>query len=200
MLLMVGRPGAGKTFFARQFGETFRAPVVSYERIRYELFNEPTFTKEEQEIIDRVAAYQIAELLKTQQTFIIDGGSNTRNERQRFATLARPANYNTLAVWVQTDEATARQRAIKRNEHRLDDQFVPSLTTEVFDRLSKQLADPLREPYVVISGKHTYTTQARAVLRRLAEGHQTTSNQVHQAATAETSRPRAPGPRNIVIR
>ena len=37
VLVVIGLPGAGKSFFARQFSETFGAPMVSGDRIRHVL-------------------------------------------------------------------------------------------------------------------------------------------------------------------
>lgn len=65
LVVMVGLPGAGKTFFADHFAETFHAPYISWQSIRAELFNEPTYSKDEDAIVERIAAQQLGELLKT---------------------------------------------------------------------------------------------------------------------------------------
>lgn len=166
---MVGLPGAGKSFFARQFSETFAAPVVSIDRINHELFAEPQYVKEEQIIIGNIALYQIEELAKTKRTFLIDGGANTRLDRAELIRIVKRAGYDVLLIWVQTDLNTCRLRALKRNPHKTDDQYNRSLPQPVFDNLIKTFGPPsVRENYIVISGKHTYATQARVVLRKLA--------------------------------
>lgn len=198
--MMVGKPGAGKSFFARQFSETFSAPVVSYERIRFELFSQPQFTPQEQSIVERVAEYIVVELLKTRHSFVVDGGMNTRADRQRVANLAKSAGYETLAIWVQTDDATAHQRATKRNKRRIDDVFAPALSTDKFREFAGRVVEPTKEPHVVISGKHTYATQARAVLKRIVETHQVESDLAHKRAVTETATTRPSGTHNIVIR
>jgi len=190
---MIGRPGAGKSFFARQFAETFNAPLVSYDRLRYELFSKPSFSAEEQAIIERLAQLQTNELLKTRSTFIIDGGHDTKASRVKLSTLARQKDYDTLLIWVQTDEPTSKQRSLKRKVAKGEDNLNAPLTEEQYTTMSRRLTDPTSEPHVVISGKHTYTTQARTVLRRLAE-----------ARTSETpaveATPRPARHRPIVIR
>ncbi len=168
-IVMLGIPGAGKSFFARQFSETFGAPVVSYDRIGYELFADPQFTKEEQLIIKNIAHYQVEELVKTKKTVLIDGGANGRMERAELSRIIKQAGYNVLLIWVQTDLATSRQRALKRNPQKRDDQYNKALPKEVFERMMQAVAPPSNaEKYMVISGKHTYATQARMVLRKLA--------------------------------
>lgn len=165
---MVGLPGAGKSFFARQFSQTFGAPIVSYDRLRYELFNDITFSKEEQVIIGRIADYQIEELLKTRRTFLIDGGGNTYSERTKLEKIAKQAGYETLVVWVQVDIGSAKKRSMKRSKQRIDDKYNRSLHADEYAAQAKRLAPPkAKEHFTVISGKHTYHTQAKAVLKKL---------------------------------
>src|SRR6266496_3625201 len=172
VIYMVGKPGAGKSFFARQFGETFGAPIISVDRLRSELFSEPTYSTEEQQIIDRLVDYQFSELLKTRRTIILDGNCNVKAKRITFDTVAHRAGYQTLSIWVQTDDSTAKQRSLKRSDKRPEDVYNRSLNDEQYQNLTKRFTQPTAEPHIVISGKHTYATQARTVLKRLVETHQ----------------------------
>lgn len=82
VLMVVGVPGAGKSFFAKQFSETFSAPLVSYDALRTELYAEEPYDKQQSEIVDKIANLQLKELLKTKKTIIIDGLTNTRKDRK----------------------------------------------------------------------------------------------------------------------
>jgi predicted kinase len=104
---MVGVPGAGKSFFSDHFADTFSAPIVSWNAIRSDLFNEPTHAKEEDEIVGRVASALLEQLLKTGVTVLYEGGTHTRVSRQALAKQAAKAGYETLFVWVQVDTPTA---------------------------------------------------------------------------------------------
>jgi predicted kinase len=181
MLMIIGLPGAGKSFFARQFSDTFGVPVISIDRLRHELYRTPTFSKDEQHLLERVADLMAGELAKTKRSFIIDGRCDSRAQRQAVEKLATAHGYSTLVIWIQTDQATAKLRATKRRPERIDDAFNPNLTPEQFATLAKQFAAPTREDYVVISGKHAYSTQAKMVLRKLAAPH------VAQAQSAQYS-------------
>jgi predicted kinase len=186
MLLIVGNPGAGKSFFARQFSETFDAPVVSLDRIRFELFANPTYSNDENDLVTRVAGYFIEELLKTKRSFVVDGGCNSRAERTRLTQLARKAAYAAPVVWVQTDIATCRTRALKRNpEKNIDDKFNPRLSEQMFENLTRHFTEPTREKHVVISGKHTYGTQAKMVLRKLVADREADAEEAHRAETVQ---------------
>lgn len=169
IIMMVGLPGAGKSFFARQFSDTFGAPLISYDKIHFEIFKQPQFDNEEHMTVQRLVGYQIEEFAKTKKTFIVDGGLYTRAERTAIRQYANKAGYGAMIIWVQTDLATCQQRALKRNPRKEDDKYNHSLTVEVFQLYARKLTPPTaQESYVVISGKHTYATQAKMVLRKLA--------------------------------
>lgn len=181
ILLVVGNPGAGKSFFARQFSETFGAPVVSQNRIRFELFEAPSYSNDENDLVARLMAYQIEELLKTNRTFIIDGGGSARNDRIQLNQQAKKAGYDLGIIWVQTDPATCRLRAQKRNPDKSpDDKFNPGMGEQTYEALTRRFTEPTRESYVAISGKHTYNTQAKMVLRKLVATREADADAAHR--------------------
>lgn len=181
LILIIGIPGAGKSFFAQKFSDMFGAPVVSIDRIRYELFAKPQYNADEDDLIGRLALYQIEELLKSKRSFVADGCGATKVERTQLAERAKQAGYDLLTIWVQTHEATAKGRSLKRSSRRQGDKYNTSLTPEQFGKLCRRFTAPGREDYMVISGMHTYSTQAKAVLRRLAKQHESKAAQAHRA-------------------
>lgn len=166
LLVMVGIPGSGKSFFAKHFSDTFKAPWVHLDGIRAELFNEPTYSKDENIIINRVSDYMLDEMFKTQKTIVLEGGVDLRTQRTAIEKRARGAGYETLYVWVQTDSATAKVRATKKTRQ----QPTAKLTADQFDTFSKRFT-PLssNENQIVISGKHTFASQLKIVLKKLVE-------------------------------
>lgn len=202
IVIMVGLPGAGKSFFARQFSETFGAPVVSYDRLRFELFNDITYSKEERVIVGRIADYQIEELIKTKRTFLIDGGGNNYSERTKFQKIAKSAGYETLIVWAQTDQASAKRRSFKRSSKRADDKYNRNLNQEEYAAQTKQLTPPKpSEQYIVISGKHTYNAQAKAVLKKLVTPREEEAQKTHHIIhDSRSSQPTPPKRRRVDIR
>lgn len=150
-VVMVGIPGCGKTTFAEKFAQTFNAPFVSYKQVlRY---------AESKKAGHALTSMQIAELLKTKQPIIVEVDASTRQKRQDLTRVFKKAGYGTLFVWVQTDEETARQRYAK-DKFAIDD----------FDVAVRRFSPPTAiEKPIVISGKHTYASQAKTVLKRLSE-------------------------------
>lgn len=167
IIFMIGLPGAGKSFFARQFAETFNAPIVSHDYLRYQMFPDPAFSKDEDDLIAQITGNELSELLKTGRSIVLDGGNNDYQDRQNMAAMAKKKGYDSLIVWVQTDEPTCRKRATKRNPKRDGDALNASMDDHTFDMAKQNFMQPGKgEDFVVISGKHMYATQAKVVLRR----------------------------------
>jgi predicted kinase len=150
-IVMVGIPGSGKSFFAEKFAETFNAPYVNYDTFR------PFISDSKQ--LSKVLAHQMRELLKTNYSIVVEGVAQTRAERTELAKYLKQHGYETVFIWVQTDPRTALTRSLKQAKH----------SKEEHERLTERFSPPHEtEKPVVISGKHTYATQVRSVLKRLS--------------------------------
>lgn len=161
LLVVVGIPGSGKTFFASQFAETFNAPFICYDQIQ-SIGEQPLSAADTASL----AGMLFRELVKTKQTILIEGPGASRVERASLAKEARTHGYEPLFVWVQTEPTTANTRAVQgvrggNNILMSQDDFDSGLRH--FTALSAV------EKPVVISGKHTYASQAKIVLKRLVE-------------------------------
>ena len=168
VILMVGVPGAGKSHFAQQFAKLFQTPLVSYDKLQHLLFSEPQFSKDEELLIASLMNNQIQEIFKTSKTFIIDGAVNSRAARMEIERIARKNDYGTLAIWVQTDLDSAKYRVTTRNKKRDGDKYNARMTEEQFDRHAPRINPPAgKEEHVVVSGKHTFASQAKAVLKKI---------------------------------
>ena len=150
ILLVVGQPSAGKTFFAKQFSDTFKTIHVDYEHYHRLLGSV--------EIGDKAVTEFLKELFKTKQTIIVEGRGESRHDRYLLANLARSKGYDLLIVWVQTDPQTIRQRVAKSASYGPGEYEARVAAFEAPDRT---------EPVLVISGRHTFSGQAKMVLKRI---------------------------------
>jgi hypothetical protein len=90
-------------------------------------------------------------------------------------------------VWVQTDPVESKKRATKKQPDN------SQLDSAQFDAAMRQFQNPTQaEKPVVISGKHTFTTQLRTVLKRLAG--------VTPTSPPKREPPRTAVNRNIIVR
>ncbi|RYF29392.1 MAG: hypothetical protein EOO17_01510 [Chloroflexi bacterium] len=156
LLVVVGIPGAGKSFFASKFAETFSAPYIDQESL---------YNMVDPDHVEAVADLILDQLVRTKQTILLEGWGATRTERQAFTAYGRKHGYEPLFIWVQTEPITAKKRATKGvRGHETNNLVSP----EEFDKAVTRFT-PLNasERYMVISGKHTYASQAKIVLKKL---------------------------------
>lgn len=169
LIITMGYPGAGKTYFARQFADQYNLPKVSEDRIRYELFEEPTFNDDEAQIIERVAYISLEELLITKQAVIYDGSCLRFEQRKALYELAADHNYQTLTIWLQTDLATSTHRAQNVDRRNQDRKYSFKMQPATFDAIKTQLERPQeKENALIISGKHAFKSQCLTALRKIA--------------------------------
>ena len=181
VIMMVGIPGSGKTTFAEHFAKTFHAPYINPNRIAEDIRLNAAAT-------EKVTMILIEELLKTDRTIVYEGSTFTKAQRFELVKHFTKAGYKTIIVWVQTEPFDAKRRATRK--------LNPfALTSAEYEAVVRRFENPTAiEKPVVISGKHTYTTQLKTVLKHLARHAPQT--QVPPAPLQPTVRPG----RNIIIR
>lgn len=173
VVIMVGIPGAGKTAFAERFAKTFSAPVVNVRELQQ-------VGKLSDGAAAKITNTFLTELLKTERTFIYEGPTATINDRQITAQKISKAGYKPLFVWVQTESIAARRRATKAGSGMNDAEF---------DKVIQTFQAPTeKERVVVISGKHTYATQLKMVLKHLNTPRPETVRVTERAAPSTSSR------------
>lgn len=181
-IMMVGIPGSGKSFFATQFAETFHTPYIdslAVERL-----------SKDGESAGELIGLILGELAKTKQSFIFEGNSDARVHRTEFVRWARNKGYQPLLIWVQVDHKTALKRSLKSG----------TVSRDAFISILRNFSTPHEdEKAVVISGKHTYASQARVVLAHLGRDARPAQPPV---ATTPAPRPSSiqPPRRSISIR
>lgn len=168
LILLYGFPGAGKTFFARQFCEDIHAAHIQGERIRSELFEEPRYDKQEKEIITHLMDYMTQEFLGAGVSVLYDINASRLSQRRILRDMARQTKAKHAMIWFQIDADSAFNRVNKRDRRRTDDRYAPSIDKSTFENILGKMQNPDRtEDFMVISGKHTYQTQRSAVIKKL---------------------------------
>lgn len=149
-IVVIGIQGSGKTFFAEKFADTFNAPYVEEA-----MYNAMARDADSAKLLTEKV---LAETLKTGRSIVIETVLSTKNDRLELVKRLKKAGYAALFVWVQTDIDTAMVRS-KRSS---------GISPNEYKQQAKLFGTPEEyEQALVISGKHTFATQVKAVLRRL---------------------------------
>lgn len=168
--MLYGFPGAGKSYFARQLAESLHAAHIQGDRIRSELFEQPRYDKEENEVINHLMDYMAEEFLAAGMSVIYDTNAMRATQRRELREMARKAHAEHVLVWLQIDTESAFARVGKRDRRRSDDKYAMPLNRQMFDKVIGGMQNPLTtEDYVVVSGKHVFAMQRSAFMKRLRE-------------------------------
>ena len=151
-IMIFGAPCSGKTTFAEKFGKKYRLAYYDLD----ELMREYGFTREQILVI-------LAQILKSRQTIVIEGGLDTERQRIEMRNLMREKGYEPTLIWIQTDIATIRSRLKSRYKS-------VRKAKEFYDAAVNEIEAPgENEKSIILSGKHTFETQARHVVAGLAD-------------------------------
>jgi predicted kinase len=170
LILLYGFPGSGKTYFSRQFCEEVQAAHLEEDRIRAELFDKPSFSKQENFALSRIMEYMTSEFLTAGISVVYDMNALRVSQRRVLREIARKGHTESLIVWFQLDADTAFLRNAKRDRRRLDDRFAAGYNVEQFKEVASHMQQPeSTEDFIVVSGKHSYQSQRSAAIKKLAD-------------------------------
>ena len=170
LLLFYGYPGAGKTYFARQFTENVQAAHLQADRIRGELFEEPRYDKQENDVVKQLMDYMTEEFLAAGLSVAYDTNAMRSKERRQLYDMAYKYRAQPLLVWFQMDADTAFNRNVKRDRRRADDKYAAQWDRTTYENVLGHMQNPLvSENYTVVSGKHLFNMQQSAVISKLRE-------------------------------
>ncbi|HMT18778.1 MAG TPA: ATP-binding protein [Candidatus Saccharibacteria bacterium] len=170
LVLLYGFPGAGKTHFARNLSENLACAHVHGDKIRYELFEEPQYDRQENGIVTQLMQYMSEEFLSAGINVIYDTNAMRRSTRAQLREMARKKGAKTIVVWFQMDPETAFDRTQKRDRRKADDKYAMAFTNDMFKRYIAHMQHPENtEDYVVVSGRHTYPSQQTSFFKKLME-------------------------------
>lgn len=164
-----GLPGSGKTFFSRQVAELFGIPHISSDRVRSELFDNPSFSRDEQAVVSNIMNMMVEEYFKVGMSVIYDVSLNRLQDRRIMRDIARSGGATPLLVWLQAEPETCFARARGRDGRKADDRYSTEMTKELFTAIMNTMQPPQGEDPLVISAKHLFNSQRETLMRKLKE-------------------------------
>jgi len=168
--MLYGFPGEGKTYFARQLCDHLQAAHVQGDRIRAELFEQPRYDNQENAIIAQLTSYMTGEFLSAGISVVYDMNAMRSAQRHAMRDMARRLGAEPLVVWFQIDLESSFARSMKRDRRKADDKYAVPMDRSTFDNIVGHMQNPAStEEYIVVSGKHLFSTQLSATMKRLRE-------------------------------
>ena len=169
LFILVGIPGSGKTYLARQLSQKLKISRVSAEQIRATILDQPSLSRAEEYLVRKIALFLIEELLKLKLSVVCDIPAQTAGQRAELRKLAKIYKFQVITIHQQVDKVAAWLRCQSRHSHQVDDKYALDLNQEAFNALCTQLETPTKGEVVVVSGVHTFSAQAQTIFRRLLE-------------------------------
>lgn len=169
VIYLYGLPGSGKSFVSRQLSEALGIAHLSADRIRYELFNNPRHDKTEHQVITNLMNFMTEQFLNSGVSVVYDMSVSRIAERRALREMTRRFGAKELMIWIQIDPDTAFSRSRARDVRKPDDKYASPLDQKVFENYMRLMQNPHNENYLVISGKHLFSSQKTAIIRRLTE-------------------------------
>ena len=169
-ILVVGVPGSGRSFFARQFADSYKFFYVDTGRYESSLLSLSDSNSDIVPVAAQITEAVLDQAVRSFKHIILEGPYYSVKEREEVLSLAQKAGFGTLIVWVQTDLETAEYRALNKDRRRIDDKYSLSLSELEFKTAVKafQNPNPSKENVVVVSGKHDFKSQGVIVLKKIA--------------------------------
>jgi predicted kinase len=186
LIYLYGIPGSGKSMLAHNLANELGMVVVSADRLRYELFDEPRHDKTEIQIISQLMNYMTEEFLRAGISVVYDMSVSRMSERKELRELAKKCHAKDMFVWIQVDIDTAWARGKKRDKRKAEDKYAYDLTPDQFKQYVRIMQNPTNEPYVVLSGKHQFNSHKNIIYRKLLEMNVLNSEEAaHKVAKPE---------------
>lgn len=114
LLVMVGLPGAGKSYILEKLQDLVPFGVVTTDKVRLFVRDQPTYTAAEMAYIYEICYGVINRRLERGLRVAFDGSNYLAARRQRLFAIARRHSAPVAVCYVQASEAVTRQRLNRR--------------------------------------------------------------------------------------
>lgn len=178
LIVFLGFPGSGKTYFAKQLAKKLQAVTLNSDALRIAMFKTP----ENIEVIRQndnarlyvdvfgamdYAAYQV---LKAGHSVIYDAQQTKRENRHNIESIASESGALPILVWVKTSRETALRRGQERDASNDSHQYTAEKMAYLIDRFESvtDMPEPT-ENTIEISGEVPFDQQYDVFQQKLTE-------------------------------
>ncbi|MEZ5024271.1 MAG: AAA family ATPase, partial [Chitinophagales bacterium] len=114
LIIVMGLPGAGKTYFAKAFAEKIGALHTNSDTIRKTLFEQPNYDAKDKAIVYNALFDFVTQGLKAGKDVIIDATFSKKAYRQPYFDFADQHHVPCFVILMEADESVIKQRVQKK--------------------------------------------------------------------------------------
>lgn len=170
LLVTLGYPGSGKTYFSERLAKEYHLFHLNGDRIRLAMFENPSYSREEHDMVYAFADYLAETFLKHGVSVIYDANFNFRKSRAKARRIAQKTRAAYRLIWVKTSESKAIERFNKRARLKTlrKKEIYRPIDLNNFKELRDEIQPPgKREPYIEINGHQVFKQQILSFHRQL---------------------------------
>lgn len=139
LIVLAGYPGVGKSFVAQEIASQTNAEIHQTDKIRKELFTNPTYSKQESEKTYSELFSRAEQTLKENKTAILDATFNLTIGRENAEQIANKQNSEIIFINVICDEQTVKERINNRDGISDADFTVYQKVRDAFEPFKRQI-------------------------------------------------------------
>ena len=141
IIIVFGLPGSGKSFFAIRLANLLDATYISSDRVRKEIFAQPTYSQEEKLAVYREMLQRMKKAGGEKRSVVLDATFHATDIRKKFAEKAQQPG-DTFFVEVWAEEAVVKER-LQKNRKDSDADF------EIYKKI-KTKWKPMTEHHLIL--------------------------------------------------
>ena len=193
LIVMVGLPGAGKSFLARAVATNFGAVLIQTDAIRKELFPRPRYTSKELRTVYAIAHRRLAAALAAGRRVVFDATNLRERTRAILYRIAERHAARLIVLVAYAPEDVIRARLAGRVEGR-DPDDRSDADWAIYLRM-RGTAEPVRRPHIVANTVAASATVLRLLRRELDESVPPTDRWPSSLKTTDRPAHRTPAAR-----
>lgn len=116
MIMVMGLPGSGKTYFSRKLGEQLNAFYIGSDQVRRQISAMGKYKKEDKNKVYEMMQSRAKASLAEGKTVLLDATFYKNDLRLNFISLAEKLEIPFFLIWVEASEALTKKRISKKRE------------------------------------------------------------------------------------